>query len=207
MMTPYGPGSPEKSPDPNDLIFACSPHEGGSTDFISEWIAEIWKNAGYSARIVFLRDYNIQFCRGCGKCSLTGRCVLEDVDDCRLLFEMLRTSRMLCFCVPIYFYHIPAQFKAWIDRSQSVYSDKSGYWIADSGIKPQVKTVFAAGRKRGNALFAGSELTLKYFLSSFGRESRALGLLGIEDRQDLFMGRENILRRLQRHVFENIDIA
>ncbi len=168
-----------------DAVFACSPHKGGSTDRAAEVVFSAWSRAGYSPRMFYLREYHICGCQGCGHCSSGEGCVLQGQDECVSLFEALRISRHLCFLAPIYFYHLPAQFKAFIDRSQSVYMDASGYWSGAGEGKPRTRTVLLAGRSQGEKLFVGSELTLEYFLRSFGRKGDIMGLRGIEKPGDL----------------------
>ncbi|MFP4169285.1 MAG: flavodoxin family protein [Desulfonatronovibrionaceae bacterium] len=184
----------------DDLIFACSPHSGGSTDRAALMVAAAWERCGFSPGIVYLREYRVRFCLGCGQCAETGECVFQAEDDCRMLFEMLRSSHRLCFCAPIYFYHLPALLKAFIDRSQSVYNNPSGYWAQAAEEKPVASAVLLAGRKRGRSLFTGSEITLKYFLHLFGRKLRTLGLRGVETGADLRdVGGENAYR-IEEHV-------
>jgi len=186
----------------SNLVFSCSPHPEGSTDRAAYLVAKAWEVAGFSPQIIRLRDYRIQGCTGCGECARTGGCVFSAEDDCRELFERIRESNRLCFCAPIYFYHLPALFKAFIDRSQSIYTDTSGYWKSGAKEKPRALSVLLAARERGRSLFAGSELTLKYFLFSFGRELSQIGLYGVESKADLEDEPGKNVYKIKKHVLD-----
>ncbi len=187
----------------NNLVFSCSPHPEGSTDRAAYLVSKAWEAAGFSTQIIRLRDYRIQGCMGCGECSRTGRCIFSREDDCQDLFERIRESNRLCFCAPIYFYHLPALFKAFIDRSQSIYTDASGYWKAGAKDCPRAKSILLAARKRGRSLFSGSELTLKYFLFSFGRELSQIGFYGVESKADLQDESGENAAKIKAHVLDD----
>lgn len=85
------------------------------------------------------------------------------------IFSLIEAAPLLFISAPIYFYSLPAHFKALIDRSQR-------FWAAQNHAsatkpllpRPPIKPTLVslvAGRPRGNLLFSGSLLTLRYFLS------------------------------------------
>ena len=89
---------------------------------------------------------------------------------------------------PIYFYFLPAHFKALIDRTQRFWALQGGedrIPMPLSRAKP-VLVAMTAGRKRGNLLFSGSLLSLKYFLAPLDATIRETRLLrGLESLKDL----------------------
>jgi hypothetical protein len=93
-----------------------------------------------------------------------------DTDQAEELFAPLLAAPVVLFAAPIYFYHLPAQFKGLIDRSQRYYAlrEKGDPRVAALPRRP-AHVVLAAGRPTGEKLFEGSLLTLKYFLHSFNR--------------------------------------
>jgi multimeric flavodoxin WrbA len=128
-------------------------------------------HAGLEPEIVRLRDFEVRACMGCSHCAKDphGRCVLRDEDQAGELFAKLLGASAVAFTSPIYFYHLPAGFKAWIDRSQSYYVR----WEAgDAELAERpgrlAYACLVAGRPRGQKLFEGSLLSLKFFLKPFG---------------------------------------
>jgi multimeric flavodoxin WrbA len=71
---------------------------------------------------------------------------------------------------PIYFYNVPAQAKAVIDRSQTLWTRKyMGGQEATSGsvLKPDRKGFFiGVGATRGKRLFDGTIQTMRYFFDA-----------------------------------------
>ncbi len=103
-------------------------------------------------------------------------------DDAPALFCEMQAASALLFAAPIYFYALPGLFKIFIDRSQK-------FW-ADSGSKNQplrnAAVIMAAGRQKGEKLFTGALLTLKWFLKPFGFAiSQTLLLRGLEKVADV----------------------
>ncbi len=152
-------------------VFLCGPRAGGNSDAAGEAFAEGLARAGCETRRIRLRDHAVTPCRGCGACALApaNRCPLSDGDDAETLFEAMRRADVLAFASPIYFYHLPASFKALIDRAQRHYEAR----LAEPpGLAPADRPAHAllvAGRRQGQRLFEGALLTLKYFLWPFHR--------------------------------------
>ncbi|HDQ40935.1 MAG TPA: flavodoxin family protein [Desulfonatronum sp.] len=150
--------------------FSCSPRAGGNSDHAAECFRSGIRQAGGKCRLYFLRHFNIHPCLGCHRCLQDphGDCFLTDMDQSAPLFQVLLSAPLLFISAPIYFYHLPAQFKAWIDRSQSYYlrREKKDQALLELPQRPAVINL-VAGRKQGKKLFDGAMLTLKYFLWTF----------------------------------------
>lgn len=154
------------------LIWACSPHQGGTTDFLAKTAAR-----HCAGQIVQLRDYVIAPCTGCGYCANHDHCVFQD--DAAALFGRLIASPVNIFIAPIYFYALPAHFKAFIDRSQI-------YWHRGQLPPGGRVAVILAGATRGARLFDGANLTMKYFLELLGKKPEpGLGLRGVDKPEDI----------------------
>lgn len=154
------------------LVLLASPLANGVTDRLGLAAAQ---GAG-GARIIKLSDYEFSPCRGCGKCKEDGICIYKDA--CGGLFDLLMEAGSLIIAAPVYFYALPAQFKALIDRSQIFWRNCQGQWP----LRKQAGVIMAAGRPVGEKLFAGSLLTLKYFLKPFAFEiTQTLLLRGLEN--------------------------
>ena len=172
-------------------VFSCSPRSGGNSDTAADFFREGIRLAGGRSQLFFLRDHVIHPCLGCLRCleDPRGECFLGSQDQSAPLFQALLTAPMIFIAAPIYFYHLPAQFKAWIDRSQSYYLrwEQGDPLIRGLASRPAVVNL-VAGRRKGERLFEGALLTLKYFLTTFNfyiQEHHAFR--GIDASEDLRM--------------------
>ncbi|MEG6551969.1 flavodoxin family protein [Desulfocurvibacter africanus] len=171
------------------VLFRCSPRQGGNSDMAARMFLAGLRQAGGDAREVRLADYAIEPCLGCGACrrSPGRRCVLADRDQAEELFGLLLAAPFVLFASPIYFYHLPAHFKAFIDRSQSYYEKGMALDPSITGLpRRTAHVILVAGRPTGERLFEGSLLTLKYFLVNFKYAlSEPLTLRGKDGPDDL----------------------
>ncbi|RXM22041.1 flavodoxin family protein, partial [Citrobacter sp. AAK_AS5] len=73
------------------------------------------------SRALRLREHHVEPCTGCGACAGSGVCRMSGEDDAESLFAQLDRAAGLVLTAPVYFYHLPSQAKAWIDRAQARY--------------------------------------------------------------------------------------
>ena len=147
-------------------VLACSPRSSGNTDLMAHNFVQGVRTAGGIVEVTNLRDYTVLPCVVCHYCAeeAHSNCLLAGRDDAEMLFRQLEEAALVCVVSPIFFYHLPAQFKCLIDRAQR-------YWARrqrrpESAPKPPGRPGFVglvAARTRGEKLFEGSMLTLKYF--------------------------------------------
>ena len=157
------------------IIFACSHRPGGNSDRAAALLAQGVEEAGGAARIVAVRDFEVTHCTACHACLAAPghRCIFQDQDQAEELFELLREAPAVFFASPIYFYHLPSRLKAWIDRGQRFWAmrqdqDPAAPPAAHHPAPRQAHVALFAGRPRGEKLFEGALVTLKFFLSNFG---------------------------------------
>ena len=183
------------------LVLQCSPHAGGVSDSVADLFAKGMAEAGADLRTVALRDYAFSRCTGCGACSRAPHtCVLAGrplpgqnstcpvADQAEEVFQLIAEAQLIMISSPIYFYFLPAHFKALSDRTQRFWAKQGGEErlpLPLSRAKP-VLVAMTAGRRRGNLLFSGSLLSLKYFLAPLEAGIRETRLLrGLESLKDL----------------------
>lgn len=166
------------------FLAACSPRKGGNTDTAALLLKE---ELGGSSAIVRIADRKLKPCLSCGYCGRhPGRCLLDaSGDEADLLYRQLFASPVSCIVSPIYFYHMPAQAKVWMDRAQR-------FW---SGGKPGegrvMGAVLLAARPRGEKLFAGTETSLRCWATVLGVTLlEPLCLYGLEEAGDLSFSAE-----------------
>lgn len=136
-------------------------------------IAQGASSVGIQAEIVYIRDYTLLPCQGCMACMVPkqqGQCVLARKDHAHALLARIQTASCLFIVAPIYFYHVPAGFKALIDRGQALWAaqyDDNAHAPLPPPKRPAIVGL-VAGRLHGAKLFEGSLLTLQYFLEPLG---------------------------------------
>jgi multimeric flavodoxin WrbA len=114
-------------------------------------------------------------------------CPLALKDESAVLLRALVETPVLCLVSPLYFYHLPAGLKGLIDRFQCFWSmrrHKVDGWMPESGRVCHV--ILLGARERGEKLFAGSLLTLRYALEPLGVSlAEPLPLYGLDGPDDL----------------------
>ena len=159
------------------LILMCSPHAGGVSDALAGAFAAGLEEAGGGASRVALREHAVLPCTGCGACATPPHaCVLAGRDEAEWLFSRFTEAPLVLLASPIFFYALPATFKAWIDRGQRFWAAHAaadgagrGAMRPGDGGKP-VLAALAAGRPRGEELFSGALRTLRWFAPPLGAQ-------------------------------------
>lgn len=196
----------EKTP----ALFHCSHRkQGNSNNAVNLFQRGMQQAGGPEGSILYMRKLDIKPCTACGICAKDPKspCILEKKDFTRNLFEYMFKMPFLFIAAPIYFYHLPSRFKTLIDRSQWVWArqQKGDPEIVNLPKRPAYVCLFA-GHEKGDKLFEGSLLTLKYFLQSFNFEIKeALTFPGKEKIADLERDKEaaDKIRDLGRMAWEN----
>ena len=161
------------------LVLAASPRPHGNSEHAAGLVAACLRGAGLSAEILLLRDHVLAPCTACGLCAcLPGECSLDpdrsgQPDAAAAILARLRAAAGLVVAAPVYFYGLPAQFKALVDRSQRYWAAHEDRTDLDRLLHPAQSlrpayAVLPAGRTRGERLFDGSLLTLRPFLHLLG---------------------------------------
>ena len=101
------------------LITSCR-RNGNSKKIVDRLTIGI-EDAGGSNEVLFLDDYNIHCCTGCGNCKQGDGCLLND--DLNELLDKIRASDYFIFSAPIYFGDLAGQSKIFLDRMGSAGSD------------------------------------------------------------------------------------
>lgn len=151
--------------DKRILAISASPRPNSNTRILLQTVLQEITRAGHEVEELDLSRLSppIHPCIGCDAC-LGGECVQHDSMD--LVYPLLDTSDVLVIASPIYFYSLPAQLKALIDRCQLFFNRK--YVKKETRRASPGRAYFiSCGATKGNKLFDGSILTLRYWLDSF----------------------------------------
>ena len=163
------------------LIVSLSPRAGGNSDQAADVFARSLSGGFERLRLC---DHDVRPCTGCGGCSRDGACVMGGEDAAEDLFARLDLASGLVLAAPVYFYHLPSQAKAWVDRAQSRYMARQRGLSRPGSVRPAY-IVLVAGRTRGENLFAGIMPTLRYFLDVLDFRIEGFAhLRGLEDPED-----------------------
>ena len=126
--------------DGNKTVIAVngSPHTGaGNTSMLIGMLQESLAAEGIAVEMIHLSDREIEYCTGCGHCLEKGKCWIQD--DHAGIVERLLEADGVILASPVYFYHVTAQMKAFIDRSLAVGHKPRGTW------KPGIAVSVSAG--------------------------------------------------------------
>lgn len=114
----------------NVLIISASPRKNGNSDILCDRFAQGAAEKGHKVEKVFLASKNIGYCRGCGVCNSTHKCVQKD--DMAEILDKIVIADVIVLATPVYFYTMDGQMKTFIDRTVPRYTeitDKDFYFI------------------------------------------------------------------------------
>jgi multimeric flavodoxin WrbA len=141
-----------------------SPRKKGNTDFLlSSFMNEV-ENAGVRTHVIEVAKKKILPCMEYSVCEKKGTCPIDD--DMNEIYPLFREADIIVLATPIFFYSAPAQAKALIDRSQTLWARKYRLKLNDPGYKTRKGFLLALGATKGTNLFEGMKLTAKYFFDA-----------------------------------------
>ena len=92
-----------------------SPRKNGNTDImVTEALKAAAENDAETEKL-YLTDFDLKPCDGCKTCFETGECHIPD--DLKKLYNQLKAADALVLGSPVYFHHVTAQMKIFIDRA------------------------------------------------------------------------------------------
>jgi arsenate reductase len=152
-----------------------SPREKGNTELLLSALLEGAQHEGTEVMKVDVISKHIAPCQGCRFCEQQGFCRLQD-DDMGEMNYLLRRADLVVLATPIFFYGPSAQLKALIDRAQALWARRYVLKLTDPKAPIRRGFLLAVGATKGKDLFAGTNLTAKYFFDAVG--ARYEGFLG-----------------------------
>lgn len=149
------------------LALHLSPRKNGNSAAMLDEFLRGAKAAGAGVEKFSVADLAIKPCVECGACEKTGECVITD-DDMHLLYPALASAQKIVLSTAIFFYDLPAQGKALIDRTQPLWSRR--YPLRQTAtLRPGGRGfLLAVGATKGKDLFVPAHLCVKYFFDSIG---------------------------------------
>ena len=125
----------------NILVISASPRKGGNSDVLCDEFIKGAQQAGHKTEKIFLRNFKVNYCTGCGVCNSTHKCVQKD--DMAEIMDKMVNADVIVFATPVYFYTMDAQLKTTVPRYTEMVN-KEVYYIltaADTNAANLEKTV------------------------------------------------------------------
>ena len=101
------------------LILSSSPRKGGNSETLAAAFAKGAEDAGNRVEIVYLREKQYGFCKGCFACLNLGHCVIQD--DAVEIAAKMHDADVLVFATPVYYYSVSGQLKTMLDRTNPLF--------------------------------------------------------------------------------------
>jgi len=142
-----------------------SPRILGNTDILLNQALKGAMEQGAEIEKLIVDKLKIEPCREYYGCRKNGNCIIED--DMESIYASLIQSDRVIVASPIFFYGLTSQLKALIDRCQALWCRK---YILKQEIPGPIRygSFIGVGATRGDKLFTGSILTIKYFFEVIG---------------------------------------
>jgi multimeric flavodoxin WrbA/putative sterol carrier protein len=103
------------SPAPTVVALNGSPHAGiGNTAQMIEMLRPGLEAQGLTLEVINLAGQEIVYCQGCGWCMEKGACWIDDGH--RAIMQRLLAADAVILASPVYFFHVTAQMKTFLDR-------------------------------------------------------------------------------------------
>ena len=115
------------SPTPTVVALNGSPHAGlGNTAQMIEMLRPGLEAEGLTLEVISLAGQDIVYCQGCAWCLEKGACWIND--DHRAIMERLLAADAVVLASPVYFFHVTAQMKTFLDRCLAWGHKPRGTW-------------------------------------------------------------------------------
>lgn len=99
----------------NKVLLIC----GSNRDAYSYKILKEIEEKVDGAKLLKLKDYNIEFCKGCLFCDKNAKCIISD--DLNEIINQMLENDIILFAIPNYFGGMSGFFKNFMDRLHYMY--------------------------------------------------------------------------------------
>ena len=143
-----------------------SPRIEGNTDRLLDEALRGAQSQQAAVEKIVVDKLKITPCREYYGCLRDGNCVIrDDMDD---IYPKLLNADAIIVASPIFFYSVTAQLKALIDRCQALWARK--YVLKNLNVPERKGAFIAVGATKGEKLFEGPILTIRYFFKAINAE-------------------------------------
>lgn len=179
-----------------------SPRRGGNSEVLLEVFLEEVAKGDVKVKAFNIGDVEISPCSGCRFCEKEGFCKVSD--QMGEFYPLFRQADLVVVSTPVFFYGLPSQLKALVDRSQALWARRYKLGLKDPKSPWRKGVVLAAGATKGEKVFLGLELTSRYFFDAIG--ARFEGVIGVRgvDRPREVLEYKDFLDHLRQRARELI---
>ena len=142
-----------------------SPRRHSNTEILLDRALEGAAGAGAETEKVLVSKLKITPCLEIYACLKDGKCSIKD--DMDPLYQKLVETDHIILASPIFFYGITSQAKAIVDRCQALWVRRHVLKTGGDGRERRGAFISVGGTK-GEKLFDGAVLTVKYFFDAVG---------------------------------------
>lgn len=169
------------------LAFYGSPRIGGNSSILlSKFIDGVRDSGKYEVTEITLKDLTMSPCLEIYKCKETGRCVIKD--DFQDIYDKIVEAHTIALATPVMFYAVSAHTKILMDRCQSFWAKR---YILNVKESPKDGYFFCVGATRGQKLFDGIMMSVKYFFDTFNCKLKSSILVrGVDDKGEILKHEE-----------------
>ena len=143
-----------------------SPRRQSNTEILLDRALAGAKKMGTAVEKVAVSELKVHPCLEIYACRKDGKCAIKD--DMQQLYEKLLEADHIVFASPIFFYGLTSQAKAIVDRCQALWVRKYVLGIGKEDRRIRRGMFISVGATRGERLFDGVVLTVKYFFDAIG---------------------------------------
>jgi multimeric flavodoxin WrbA len=161
-----------------------SPRRQSNTELLLDKALAGAHEAGAEVEKVLVSKLKITPCLEIYACLKDGNCSIKD--DMKPLYDRLLEADHVILASPIFFYGITAQAKALVDRCQALWVRRHVLHRGEEDKRIRRGAFISVGATRGEKLFDGAVLTVKYFFDAIGVEYAGdLLVRGIDDKSQI----------------------
>lgn len=159
-----------------------SPRIKGNTDLLLDEALRGAESQGAEVEKILADKLRITACKEYYACLKDGNCVIkDDMDD---IYTKLLEADAIIIASPMFFYTVSAQLMVLISRCQALWARK--YVLKNLDIPEKKGAFIAVGATRGEKLFDGPKLTVKYFFQAVNtRYADELLIRGIDKKGEI----------------------
>ena len=159
-----------------------SPRIRGNTDLLLDEALKGAQSQHADVEKIIVDKLKITACREYYGCLKDGKCVIkDDMDD---IYQKILDADAIIAASPIFFYTVSAQIMLLISRCQVLWARR--YVLKDLNIPLKKGAFISVGATKGQKLFDGPRLTMKYFFEAINAEyTEELLIRGVDKRGEI----------------------
>lgn len=143
-----------------------SPRRQSNTEILLDRALEGSREMGAEVEKLAVSELKVRPCLEIYACLKDGRCAIKD--DMQRVYDKLLEADHIAFASPIFFYGLTSQAKAIVDRCQALWVRRHVLNMDEGDERTRRGIFISVGATRGERLFDGVVLTVKYFFDAIG---------------------------------------